>query len=471
VSKRSWLPTSKGTELFPTVIQAPTRLIIEGVRTGTPLYRAVADRLGGRLKQFHGKQQQMYALSERKAHRGHIDWGDGARATYTNVDGRETLRLEVDAGVLETLSKQLAEDWWEWALIDIKIPHTNISTGVVSAIVYAQRKVPAALEDGVLFEGFAYDRGQFVAELSRTIYSDGLDPFVISYGHTGETIGTETLGADITQTASLLVDLRRFPRAPVVLDVYGYLSMGGSSEEAITGYSRSFLATFGTTTSTPTGISLTEFQFDPAKRQELVDIWGFGTTGRAYVYYGLGISLFDSNAPYDANYGALSGFFNPVPIPAPTPVLSAGSSVATDGLTWTHQTDLVLHSPSNLPMQVTEWFMRANIDTDTIAMEQRVVSWTPIVTHTGPIFVPADPEERAADVQGIGGFWFNYADWGAVENVGASDTFYRWDRRDRYPSYVDTVHAGDAELTAEARLIGTVIIDPVHKVITFEPAA
>lgn len=83
----------------------PTKLVIKGVEPGTPLAGAVADHFGGRLKQFHVKQQQNYALSPTEIHRSHIEW-KGGRATYVNQGGQEYLTLEVDPQLLKELHEK-----------------------------------------------------------------------------------------------------------------------------------------------------------------------------------------------------------------------------------------------------------------------------------------------------------------------------------------------------------------------------
>jgi hypothetical protein len=120
--KRFALPTQKGTELFPNVTQPPAKLVIRGVPPDAPLYRAVAITFAGRLKSFHAKAQQGYAISDNQQYQVSWSWGD-ARATYTNQFGNETLVLEVSQSVLEQLSETLTTRRLpSWALARFELP-------------------------------------------------------------------------------------------------------------------------------------------------------------------------------------------------------------------------------------------------------------------------------------------------------------------------------------------------------------
>lgn len=119
--KRWWLPSQKGTELWPRQTVAPPKLVVEGVRTGTPLYRVVAAHFAGQMKSFHTKAQQLYALSPLEVMKFRRDFGNGARAVYANIHGQEILTLEVDHRVLDHLN-EVAEGFWDYALIEIYVP-------------------------------------------------------------------------------------------------------------------------------------------------------------------------------------------------------------------------------------------------------------------------------------------------------------------------------------------------------------
>jgi hypothetical protein len=113
--KRFWLPTQKGTELWPQETQQPTKLVIEYpaalgetdvIPAGSPLYKAIANRFGGRLQAFHAKAQQSYALSTNNVHKQRSQF-DGARATYVNMFGNETLHLWVADHVVKQLKEEI----------------------------------------------------------------------------------------------------------------------------------------------------------------------------------------------------------------------------------------------------------------------------------------------------------------------------------------------------------------------------
>lgn len=121
VSKIFQLPSQKGTDLQSQITQMPTKLVIKGVEPGTPLAGAVADHFGGRLKQFHVKQQQNYALSPTAIHRSHIEW-KGGRATYVNQGGQEYLTLEVDPQLLKQLVEKKKPKFPDAVLISFEYP-------------------------------------------------------------------------------------------------------------------------------------------------------------------------------------------------------------------------------------------------------------------------------------------------------------------------------------------------------------
>lgn len=108
-NKRWWLPTQKGTELFPRVTIPPPKLVISGAPPNTPLFHALSQRFGGPLKAFHGRCQQDYSLSDNQIMKRHGQFGDDAKVTYTNIDGQETIKLEVAGPVLEEVKKRNRE--------------------------------------------------------------------------------------------------------------------------------------------------------------------------------------------------------------------------------------------------------------------------------------------------------------------------------------------------------------------------
>lgn len=98
-------PTQKGTELFPNVIQAPPRYVVTvhappkwwenaGENADLRIQEILADRLG-RITQFVNQQTQAYALSVIAVASGTMAIDDALTATYLNIQGCATIRLEV----------------------------------------------------------------------------------------------------------------------------------------------------------------------------------------------------------------------------------------------------------------------------------------------------------------------------------------------------------------------------------------
>jgi hypothetical protein len=199
VSKRSWTPTQKGTERFPNTTQAPTKLVIRGVQTGTPLYQAVASAFGGRLKQFHGKAQQDYSLGINQVYRRHIEWLDG-RATYTNLQGQEILELEVDHHFLEQLEKQ-AEDYWDFALIELVAPNIYAADGGLGLAALARLNGP--IEEKIV-SGITWP----VAGLATNFREKDTPDKMINAAEAGDFVRTVTNDTGDDRIFSVTVDLR-----------------------------------------------------------------------------------------------------------------------------------------------------------------------------------------------------------------------------------------------------------------------
>lgn len=209
--KRWQLPTQKGVELFPRATVSPPKLIIQGVETGTPLYRAVAARFGSELKRFHGKAQQTYALStvDVMKLRQTIP---GARMSYANIQGQEIISLEVDHSVFAELYDR-TKDWWEWALIYFVVP--NIEQAMFAAFMKAPLLQPLTPEL-TFAKGVSVDYG-----------GAGQGDKPMSFPDTSNTqfmrLPNVTMVGNYTM-ASLLVDLTvQDAASQVVIDVYGNL--------------------------------------------------------------------------------------------------------------------------------------------------------------------------------------------------------------------------------------------------------
>ena len=216
VSKIFQLPSQKGTELQPQITQMPTKLVIKGVEPGTPLAGAVADHFGGRLKQFHVKQQQNYALSPTAIHRSHIEW-KGGRATYTNQGGQEYLTLEVDPQLLKELhakSKTLPD----FAVVDFVVQDSyNNYISFTAALITPKLDRAAVISD---YTGLPTN-GVEINDNYAHDYSWGVKDPIIMYADTADAVGFVYIS---NYVASLKVDFRKLGyTAMVVVDVYAYI--------------------------------------------------------------------------------------------------------------------------------------------------------------------------------------------------------------------------------------------------------
>ena len=221
MSKRSWLPTQKGTEVWPRTTVQPPKLIIEGVTTGTPLYHAAAERYGGMLKQFHGRCQQDYSLTENGQVKRHVDWGT-ARATYLNVQGQEILRLEVDHKELEKLGKEGAERVPDFAVIDIVVR----DSADIQFEFHAALKIPSIDrtkyldEEGNPINGIEVDNDWFPTK-DYSDRADEADEKNIFLRYADPEYVDEELSGISNRVSSLLVDFRRLgPHEAVAVDIY-----------------------------------------------------------------------------------------------------------------------------------------------------------------------------------------------------------------------------------------------------------
>ena len=206
--KRFALPTQKGQELFPKVSQQPTKLVIKNVPPETPLYRAVANIFAGRLKAFHAKAQQQYALSNNQQHRVMWSWGD-ARATYLNQFGIETLTLEVSQETLEAIFReQLKRDKWYWARVDFTLPINKL----YGAYIYAEiRDHPEISTMRATGNGLGAPLTYATTQKINFAGGDGID------------LPQQIIPDATDVTFSLLVDLRTDFEHPtgLIIDIFG----------------------------------------------------------------------------------------------------------------------------------------------------------------------------------------------------------------------------------------------------------
>jgi hypothetical protein len=460
--RRSWLPSQKGTELFPKVTQSPARLVIKGVPPNSPLYHAVANTFAGPLKAFHAKAQQAYALSNNQISKARFNWGP-ARATYVNLHGQEYIELEVVIGVLEEIEEQLKKpqkDHWDWALIEFAIPNTG--TQVVQALVNAVRKAPAPHEDDLKFAGFAYDYGKIGPDDGITYYSDGLDPFVISFAPHADPIVTTVVEAGATQIVSLLVDMRRFPEIPVVIDVYAVL-VTNLVEERIYAYRRN---------PAPDRTMVSDVDVGP-----VLFPTGWPYTGREHLLefqnLGFNVDYSDLNAPLTSVIIPGLTLSLPSEVYAPAPRLHEVPNIGGPDYN-----DSDIYGLGGLLTGVTQYTYFQHIDPSTglaspdSFVRTEVLEWdlTPL-TAAFPVEVT---ETRLVPVSGLGGF--GWPQWSQTKFDGPSFDFYRWEMTSTLPDHIhmgrigETVFgpapAGEAFVDSTV-FVGTIMIDPVFKSISF----
>lgn len=230
MSRRFWLPTQKGTTLFPKTMQMPTRLRIRGVEPFTTLHYAIAARFSGQLKQFHSKAQQTYALSNNDIYKTRIQFPGGARATYTNVQGMEVLDLEVPDELIEQLRKEQPKRVPDWCVVDVVVPNTvENEMRFCAALITPDQGTPRESlyltppDLDLAFKGIEIDYEPY----GYKDYSAGADAGVWPRPHPYIRYAQPGSGASVplgNRVSSLLVDLRAFPpQGRVEFDIYAYV--------------------------------------------------------------------------------------------------------------------------------------------------------------------------------------------------------------------------------------------------------
>lgn len=205
------LPTRKGTELFPRVIQQPVKVRFDGVPEHSREAQLMLDAMGGEINHFHRKAEGAYELSpvEVMALNGRYPSGT---MRYTNVQGVASIRVTPEPHVLQqVLGKPEEEpkkgDRWETAIIDFKVPNLEETSAFFAA--YRQPENPAALEYAVTGGGNA---GWMTFATAEGPVSDDND-------------GT-------TFWASLKLDLTKLPGERIVkLDIYGSIAVYNEDPE------------------------------------------------------------------------------------------------------------------------------------------------------------------------------------------------------------------------------------------------
>lgn len=435
----------------------------EGLPADKNLARQMMDRLRPRINHFHLVQAQKRTVSGLSVYKARQQ-APGLEMSYAYIHGQETLRIKVKPLVGDKPQVQEG-DYWKWALIDVHVPDAwaDSADGVVAK---TYRRSPAPNEAEQKFEGFAYSEGRTLFPDPSTYYSDGMDPFVISYAPPGET----TVNGDGNQICSLLVDMQRIPKAAVTLDLYMQLKIAGGFQEVVYGYQRTNpQATMVVTHvgNVPVG--------DTAGFQAL---YPYPHQALRFTNLGFEISIgntFSSPMIAYVDPDEPITFPNQVHMPAPVAqVFDLGSSTAT-------QIDPVYHSPSGLLQQVSEYSMQRSFgldgtgsgDPEDVYLTSQVRTWD-IAELTRLEFVEPAPQERNFDVRGIAGTI--PLPWATVTH-NDEDDFYTWVPEVELPGPVDTISMGGGVIESDVDAvdldgmtrIGTVTIFPVQKTMSFTP--
>lgn len=216
--KRWWLPTQKGTELFPRASVEPPKLVVEGTTPGSPLARQIAQRFSGQIKRFHGKCQQMYSLSTAQQMKLQGQW-QGASAVYLNQGGHETITVKVDQSA-QAITRRPSRPLPNWAQLEFTFPFTGVQS---------HWQMYAVIRD-TEFDTFQTGAGI----TGSSIYFKPLERISFAGSASDKDGGTpaQTDPRSDRLTMQLIVDLRPYhtlePHAGgPVIDIYGYTSKPG----------------------------------------------------------------------------------------------------------------------------------------------------------------------------------------------------------------------------------------------------
>jgi hypothetical protein len=175
---------------------------ISGVETGSDRYNALLGQYQGVLAQFQLGQQQQVAISGQRYYKASRTM-PGARMTYQNNDGQETITLELTTAGGEQEEKVESEEYWKWAIVEVTIP--NIM-GLTSSVASAWMNPPPKAK-----QGYAINK-------THPIDTDS-PPLSYPIDELGTFLSDVQ---DNTYHASLRVDLRPYPGG-VKFDLYGYI--------------------------------------------------------------------------------------------------------------------------------------------------------------------------------------------------------------------------------------------------------
>jgi hypothetical protein len=179
------------------------KIRIHGVEVGSARHNAVVDAYSGTLKQFIGKHQQQVKLSGQRVYKASKKV-PGARLTYHNNEGQETITMVVDTGGEEQEQEVAKDEYWQWAIVETTIPDMTLTSAEMSAFMNPAPKAPKI--------GVAWD--------DNLNYDDVKPP--LAYPESDIATLINTLSGQADQVSSLRVDLRPYPGG-VKFDLYGYI--------------------------------------------------------------------------------------------------------------------------------------------------------------------------------------------------------------------------------------------------------
>lgn len=110
--------------------QAPVKITMSGVEPGSPLARAIYDRIGGEVNHFYSAARQQVDIPGASGLGQQKGLADGSRLRYTYNNGLETLDISVSPKTKAEAEEQVKKSErtaWDWLVIDLEIPVKDTS--------------------------------------------------------------------------------------------------------------------------------------------------------------------------------------------------------------------------------------------------------------------------------------------------------------------------------------------------------
>lgn len=187
--------------------QHQSKLIVRGVPPG-PATEMALNLLRAPLKRFHLAQQSRVrdSIDGIAIHKAHTLLPGGAKAVYTNMYGQERLELHVSSATARQIEERLADNFWDWALVELVIDDAPASDSYFSAFISP--------------EIYAAEWG--------THSEDG----ILRYPPWDGTLNP-VAEASTQRVASLRIDLRPYRGGTVQVDLRGWIE--GHEQEGLPG--------------------------------------------------------------------------------------------------------------------------------------------------------------------------------------------------------------------------------------------